>query len=44
MGLPHWVVMLAAAIGGWLAFVAGAGFLLGRGLDALSRRRRRPGH
>jgi hypothetical protein len=42
--MPHWIVMLAAALGGWFAFVAGAGFVLGRGLDLLSRRRRRHGH
>jgi len=35
--MPHWIVMLAAALGAWLLLVLGAGFALGRVLAALSR-------
>jgi hypothetical protein len=38
--MPHWIVMLAAVLGGCLLAVAG-GFAVGRCLDALSRRRHR---
>jgi hypothetical protein len=38
--MPHWIVMLAAALGAWFLLVVGGGFVLGRCLDALSRLRR----
>jgi hypothetical protein len=38
--MPHWIVTLAAVLGGCLLVVAG-GFALGRTLDMLSRRRQR---
>jgi hypothetical protein len=38
--MPHWIVSLAAVLGGCLLVVA-AGFALGRCLDALSRRKGR---
>jgi hypothetical protein len=40
--MPHWVVTLAAVVGGCLLLVAG-GFAVGRCLNALSRRKRRAG-
>jgi hypothetical protein len=40
--MPHWIVTLAAAVGGCLLVVAGA-FAVGRFLDALSRRKRGAG-
>jgi hypothetical protein len=39
--MPHWIVMLAAAVGAWFLLVVGGGFALGRSLDALGRRLRR---
>jgi hypothetical protein len=41
-GMPHWVVMLAAAVAAWLLLAVGGGFALGRSLDALARWLRRP--
>jgi len=38
--MPHWVVALAAALGGCLLLVA-VGFALGRCLNALSRWKKR---
>jgi hypothetical protein len=38
--MPHWIVTLAAVLGGCLLAVVG-GFALGRMLDVLSRRRHR---
>jgi hypothetical protein len=40
--MPHWVVLLAAALGAWLLLAVVGGFALGRSLDALTRRLRRP--
>jgi uncharacterized membrane protein YesL len=37
--MPHWIVMLAAAIGAWFLLVLGGGLVVGRFLAALSRRR-----
>jgi len=37
--MPHWIVTLAAVLAGCLLVVA-SGFVLGRTLDAVSRRRR----
>jgi hypothetical protein len=38
--MPHWIVTLAAALGGCILVVAG-GFAVGRLLEALARRRHR---
>jgi hypothetical protein len=38
--MPHWVVMLAAALGAWFLLVVGGGYVLGRCLDAVTRMRR----
>jgi len=35
-------MMLAAAVAAWFLLVVGGGFALGRSLDALARRLRRP--
>jgi len=40
--MPHWIVMLAAALGAWFLLVVGGGFALGRSLNGLARRLRRP--
>jgi hypothetical protein len=44
--MPSWVVLLALAIVSWLTVAVGGGLLVGRLLDAVSRRtfllRRRP--
>jgi hypothetical protein len=44
--MPSWVVLLALAIVSWLTVAVGGGLLVGRFLDAVSRRailpRRRP--
>jgi hypothetical protein len=43
--MPHWLVLLAAALGAWLLLSVGGGFVIGRGLDLIARRlhqRRRP--
>ncbi|HZR92184.1 MAG TPA: hypothetical protein VFA44_07230 [Gaiellaceae bacterium] len=39
--MPHWIVLLAAAAAGWLVLCVLGGLALGRGLEALERRRRR---
>ena len=39
--MPHWIVMLAAALGAWFLLVIGGGYVLGRCLDLLARRHRR---
>ncbi|HST24508.1 MAG TPA: hypothetical protein VLJ76_00805 [Gaiellaceae bacterium] len=39
--MPHWIVLLAAAVGAWLLLSVGGGYALGRTLDALTRRLRR---
>jgi len=39
--MPHWVVMLAAALGAWFLLVLGGGYLLGRFLAVLARRQSR---
>jgi hypothetical protein len=38
--MPHWVLLLAAAVLGWLALSVLGGWLLGRLLDLAARRRR----
>jgi hypothetical protein len=38
--MPHWIVMLAAALGAWFMLVVVGGYLAGRTLDVLTRRRR----
>jgi len=35
--MPHWIVMLAAALGAWILLVIGGGLVLGRLFAALSR-------
>jgi hypothetical protein len=40
--MPHWIVLLAAAVGAWLLLAVGGGFALGRTLDRLVRWLRRP--
>jgi hypothetical protein len=40
--MPHWIVLLAAAVGAWFLLAVGGGFALGRGFDALVRWLRRP--
>jgi hypothetical protein len=40
--MPHWIVLLAAAVGAWLLLAVGGGFALGRTLDALGRWLHRP--
>jgi hypothetical protein len=37
--MPHWIVMLAAALGAWFLLVLGGGLVLGRVLAALARLR-----
>jgi hypothetical protein len=39
--MPHWIVMLAAALGAWFLLVIGGGYVLGRVLDLLGSRRAR---
>jgi len=39
--MPHWIVMLAAAIGAWFLLVLGGGYVVGRCLGFLARRGRR---
>ena len=36
--MPHWIVMLAAALGAWFLLVIGGGYVLGRCLELLSRK------
>jgi hypothetical protein len=38
--MPHWVVMLAAALGAWIVLVVVGGHLVGWTLGVLTRRRR----
>jgi hypothetical protein len=38
--MPHWIVMLAAALGAWVLLVVGGGYVLGRCLDTVARMRR----
>jgi len=38
--MPHWIVLLAAALGAWVVLVVVGGNLAGWTLDVLSRRRR----
>jgi len=38
--MPHWIVLLAAALGAWVVLVVVGGHLAGWTLDVLSRRRR----
>jgi hypothetical protein len=40
--MPHWIVMIVAAVAAWFLLVVGGGFALGRSLDALTRWLRRP--
>jgi hypothetical protein len=40
--MPHWIVMLIAVVAAWFVLAVGGGFALGRSLDALARRFRRP--
>jgi hypothetical protein len=40
--MPHWVVLLAAALAAWLLLAVIGGYTVGRTLDALRRRFRRP--
>jgi hypothetical protein len=40
--MPHWIVLLAAVVGAWLLLAIGGGYVIGRGLEAVERRLRRP--
>jgi hypothetical protein len=37
--MPHWILLLAVAVVGWLALSVLGGLLLGRLLEAAGRRR-----
>lgn len=39
--MPHWIVVLAAALGAWFLLVIGGGYVLGRCLGRLTRRNRK---
>jgi hypothetical protein len=38
--MPHWVSVLAIVLVAWLLLVVVGGWVIGRGLDAIERRRR----
>ena len=40
--MPHWVAVLAIILVAWLLLVVIGGWVIGRGLDAIERRRPAP--
>jgi hypothetical protein len=38
--MPHWVTVLAIVLVAWLLLAVVGGWVIGRGLDAIARRRR----
>jgi hypothetical protein len=38
--MPHWVTVLAIVLAAWLSLAVVGGWAIGRGLDAIERRRR----